>query len=497
MTTVEPSTNLARYQHVIEGRRVEAASGQRYDSVDPYLGAPWASAADGGAADVDLAVAAARRALGGPWGQLTGFGRAALMRRLGDLIMRDADRLAEIETRDTGKLLREMRGQLGTIPQWFSYFSGLADKLEGTTIPGDKPNFLVYTRREPAGVVAAIVPWNSPLLLLCWKLAPALAAGCTMVAKPSDYSPASAVELAALMDEAGFPPGVFNVVTGFGPAVGKALAGHPGIDKIAFTGSTAVGAQVAAAAAANITGVLLELGGKSAHLVFDDADLDAACNGVLAGVFAATGQTCMAGSRLLVCRTVHDQLVQKITERARSIRLGDPKAPDTEMGPVATEPQYRKVLSFLEGAATEGATVAAGGRPDDGLGGFFVQPTVLTGVKPTMTVACEEVFGPVLSVIPFDTEDEAIAVANDSRYGLAGAVWTKDIHRGHRVAHAMRTGTVWINAYRVVGPDVPFGGYGLSGLGRENGIEAVHEYTQTKAIWVELSGGTRDPFTLG
>ena len=307
MTTVE----LPRYQHVIDGRRVEAASGQRYDSVDPYLGAPWASAADGDAADVDAAVAAARRALGGPWGQLTGFGRAALMRRLGDLITRDADRLAEIETRDTGKLLREMRGQLGTIPQWFYYFSGLADKLEGTTIPGDKPNFLVYTRREPAGVVAAIVPWNSPLLLLCWKLAPALAAGCTMVAKPSDYSPASAVELAALMDEAGFPPGVFNVVTGFGPAVGKALAAHPDVDKIAFTGSTAVGAQVAAAAAANITGVLLELGGKSAHVVFDDADLDAACNGVLAGVFAATGQTCMAGSRLLVSRGVHDALVQR------------------------------------------------------------------------------------------------------------------------------------------------------------------------------------------
>src|SRR5580698_3716520 len=363
---------MPQYTLFIDGRRTQAASGRRYDSVDPYLGRPWASAADGDAADVDAAVAAARRALSGPWRQLTGFGRARLMRRLAELIARDADRLAEFETRDTGKLLREMRGQLGSIPDWFYYFSGLADKLEGSTIPADKPNFLVYTRREPAGVVAAIVPWNSPLLLLCWKLAPALAAGCTMVTKPSDYSPASAVELAALMAEAGFPPGVFNVVTGFGPAVGQALAAHPGIDKIAFTGSTRVGAEVAKAAADNITGVLLELGGKSAHVVFDDADLDAASNGLIAGVFAATGQTCMAGSRLLVQRSVHDALVDKIVTRARAINIGDPRAAETEMGPLATEPQYRKVLSFFESAAAEGATVATGGRAADGLGGYFV-----------------------------------------------------------------------------------------------------------------------------
>jgi aldehyde dehydrogenase (NAD+) len=493
----QTSQETPRYQLVVGGQRTEAASGRRYDTVDPYQQRAWASAADGDAADVDLAVAAARRALSGPWGQLTGFGRAALMRRLAELIARDADRLAAIETRDTGKLLREMRGQLASLPSWYSYFAGLADKLQGETIPTDRANFLVYTRHEPAGVVGAIVPWNSPLLLLSWKLAPALAAGCTVVAKPSDYSPASAVELAGLLDEAGFPPGVFNVVTGFGPAVGKALAGHPGVDKVAFTGSTGVGAEVAKAAAANITGALLELGGKSAHLVFEDADLDAASNGVVAGVFAATGQTCMAGSRLLVHRSVHDALVDRIVRRAEAIRIGDPQDPATEMGPLATEPQFRKVLSFFGSAVAEGATVAAGGEAVAELGGFFVRPTVLTGVKPGMTVACEEVFGPVLAVIPFDTEDEALALANDSRYGLAGAVWTKDIHRGHRVAHRLQAGTVWINAYRVVGPDVPFGGMGQSGIGRENGIDTVREYTQTKAVWVELTGGTRDPFTLG
>ncbi len=491
------TAQLDHYQMVINGARVDARSGARFDTLDPYAQRPWASVPDADAADVDAAVAAAKAALRGPWGELTGFQRAALLRRLGDLIARDAQRLARLETRDSGKLLREMSGQLSYIPQWFYYYSGLADKLEGAAIPSDKPNFFAYTRREPVGVVAAIVPWNSPLLLLTWKLAPALAAGCTVVVKPSDHTPVTAIELAALVEEAGFPPGVLNVVTGFGPATGKALTAHPDVAKIAFTGSTATGISVAHAAADRLAGVLLELGGKSAQLVFADADLDAAANGVIAGVFAASGQTCMAGARLLVHRSIHDELVAKVVARAESITLGDPAEPATEMGPLANAPQFEKVSAMLATALADGATVATGGGPDPELGGFFVRPTVLTGVTPSTEIVCEEVFGPVLAVLPFDTEEEAIELANSTRYGLAGAVWTKDIHRGHRVAHQLRAGTVWINAYRTVGPNVPFGGYNHSGLGRENGIEAVYEYTETKSIWVELTGATRDPFTIG
>lgn len=486
-----------KFSLYIGGKFVPGSSGKSFTTSSPYTGEEWAELAEGTVADVDAAVASAREALGGPWGQMTGTDRSALLRRLGDVIAENAERLATLEVNDSGKLYHEMIGQTRALPQWYYYFAGLADKIEGRQIPTDKPNFLVYTRREPLGVIGAITPWNSPLLLLTFKLAPALAAGCTFVVKPSEHSPASTAFLAELVDQAGFPAGVFNVVTGESRELGQALAAHPGVDKIAFTGSTATGALVAQAAGKNINKVTLELGGKSPQLVFEDADLEAAANGLLAGVFAATGQSCMAGSRLIVHESIHNKLVDLVVAKANDIKLGDPTVAGTQMGPVANGPQYRKVMDYIQKARDEGGIIACGGYTPEDLGGFFIRPTVITGVNRNSTVVREEIFGPVLSVYTFKDEAEAIELANDTEYGLAGAVWTKDVHRAHRVAGAIKAGTIWINAYRIVAPQVPFGGVGSSGIGRENGIDAINDYTENKSVWVELTGGTRDPFKLG
>ena len=494
MIKSEPISTFLMY---IDGKFVPAQSGKALSSQNPTTGQDWASVPDAGIEDIDSAVLAAREAFDkGIWSTYTGTQRSRLLRKLGDILTRDAELLASCESKDNGKLYREMLGQWKYIPEWFYYFAGLADKLQGDTIPSDRNNFFIYTRREPIGVVAAITAWNSPGLLLTFKLAPGLAAGCTFVVKPSEHAPVSTIELAKRFDEAGFPPGVFNVITGAG-ATGSNLVNHPGIDKVAFTGATQTGKKIAAAAASNLTRVSLELGGKSPNIVFDDADLEVASNGAIAGIFGATGQTCMAGSRLLVQDTVHDELLERIVARTKAIRMGDPLDVDTEMGPIANAPQLDKVLEYIEVGLKDGAKLITGGKQNLKLGQMFVEPTIFADVTNNMRIAREEVFGPILSIIKFKTEEEAISIANDTRFGLAAAVWSQNVHRAHRVAHQIRAGTVWINAYRVVSFLTPFGGFKESGLGRENGMDSIREYTETKSVYVELSGKPRDPFTLG
>jgi aldehyde dehydrogenase (NAD+) len=491
---------MTKYEMLIGGRWVPSASNTWFESVNPFTAMPWAYVPRATKQDVDCAVQAAKAAFhDGAWRKLTATARGALLRRLGDLIAQDAERLAEIESTDNGKLLAEMRAQLNYIPQWFHYFGGLADKIEGRVIPIDKPGVFNFTREEPLGVIAAITPWNSPLLLAAWKLAPALAAGNTVVWKPSEYSSVSALEFGQLFEKAGFPPGVVNIVTGFGGEVGEPLVTHPDVAMVAFTGGDKTGEQVYQMAARGIKHVTLELGGKSANIVFDDADLNAAVNGVVSGIFAATGQTCIAGSRALIHRPIHDEFVERILALAKTARMGDPLDLATQVGPVTTEPQYNKVLDYIRIAKEEGAVCRLGGkragRSECG-NGWFVEPTIFTGVRPEMRIANEEVFGPVLSIIPFDDEEEAIRIANGTVYGLAAGVWTTSIRRALMMSERLEAGTVWVNTYRAVSYLSPFGGYKRSGVGRESGADAIREYLQTKSVWIDISGNSPNPFVM-
>lgn len=486
------------YQLYIGGSWRDATGGATFSAINPVNQQAWADLPQARAVDVDAAVKAAREAFDGGWKDTNGLTRATLMQRLADLLESQTERMALLETTDNGKVIRETRVQMRFAARNYRYFAGWADKLQGDSIPLDRPELVDFTTREPRGVAALITSWNSPIAILANKLAPALAAGCTVVIKPSEMASVTTLAFAELCERAGFPPGVINVVTGDG-SVGEALTGHPGIDLISFTGGTATGKAISRVAAEHLTPVTLELGGKSANIVFADADLKQAVTGAVAGIFAAAGQTCIAGSRLLVQRDIYDQVVAQVCERARAIRVGDPRDESTEMGPVATKAQHRRVLDFIDRARTQGATlVAGGGEPQGDLfaRGYFVEPTVFTDVEPDSELAQEEVFGPVLAIIPFETEEQAIAIANGTAYGLVAGLWTQNLARAHRIARQLQVGGVWVNTYRTNAAQAPFGGVKASGSGRERGLHALDEYLEIKNLMIDLSNEARDPFAI-
>jgi aldehyde dehydrogenase (NAD+) len=470
---------------LIDGKWRASQGGASLAAHDPYLEKDWGRVADASAADVDAAVKAAARAFAdGRWSGLVAGQRARRLFRLADLIERDAEALVTQQILENGKLISEMRPGMAAVADDCRFFAGLAETLAGATVPPPRPGFTTFTLREPVGVVAAITPWNTPLGLLAWKLFPALAAGNTVVVKPSEITPTSTLLLADLMREAGIPDGVVNVVTG-GPKTGAALVAHPGIAKIAFTGSTATGQAIASEAAKRSVRVTLELGGKSPNIIFADADLDNAVNGVMAGIFAASGQSCMAGSRVMVQAPVYDRVCEMLAERGNRLIAGDPLDPATQFGPVASRAQLEKVLSYFAIARDEGLTCVAGGKRLERKG-YFLAPTIFRDVNPDNRISREEIFGPVAALIRFADEDEAVRLANDTRYGLAAGIWTEDLRRAHRMLHRIRAGTVWVNNYRVIGHTLPFGGYGQSGIGREMGAAALEAYTEVKSVWIDM-----------
>ncbi len=487
---------MQQFQCYIDGRFSNGEA--RFSSVDPATGAAWAEMPESREADVDRAVEAAHQALhgGGRWARMTATQRGKLLYRLADLIAASVPRLAELETRDTGKIIRETSSQIAYVADYYRYYAGLADKIEGAFLPIDKPDMDVWLRREPVGVVAAIVPWNSQLFLAAVKIGPALAAGCTIVVKASEDGPAPLLEFARLVDEAGFPPGVVNVITGFGPNCGAALTAHPKVAHIAFTGGAETARHIVRSSAENLASTSLELGGKSPLLVFADADLESAANAQVAGIFAATGQSCVAASRLIVERSVKDRFLGILSAKAEAIRIGSPLSMETEVGPLATERQRRHIETLVAASLDAGAKVVTGGSAPAGEG-YFYRPTILDCDGTSAPSLDKEFFGPVLSVVSFETEAEAVELANSTPYGLASGIFTQNLTRAHRLMKAIRAGIVWVNTYRAVSPIAPFGGSGLSGDGREGGLAAALGYTRTKTVWLRTSDDPiPDPFVM-
>jgi len=474
---------------LIDGKWVAAAAGETFTTYDPATEEPLAEVAAGDTEDVNRAVLAARRAFeSGPWRRMTPSERGRAIWKLADLIEQHAEEFAQLETLDNGKPLAVARAaDIPLVVDHFRYYAGWATKVEGETIPVSAPGYFNYTRREPVGVIGQIIPWNFPLLMAAWKLGAALACGNTVILKPAEQTPLSALRLGELLDDAGIPPGVVNIVTGLGETAGAAIAAHPDIDKVAFTGSTEVGRLIMRAAAGNLKRVSLELGGKSPNIVFADADLDAASIGAASAIYFNHGQCCCAGSRLFIEQKAYDKVMPRLIEYSEKIKLAPGMDPSSEMGPLVSSEQFDRVSGFLAAGKKEGATVATGGgRPKRFSKGYFVAPTVFSDVKPDMKVVREEIFGPVVCAIPFKEPEEVLTSANDSTYGLAAAVWTRDIQKAHRAAELLKAGTVWINCYNMFDAASPFGGYKQSGFGREMGKAALELYTQVKSVWVHV-----------
>jgi acyl-CoA reductase-like NAD-dependent aldehyde dehydrogenase len=499
MTPLSPLPIPNRYSNYVGGEDVPAGDGVVFDSINPTTGAVWGVFARSSALDVDQAVRSAHKAFTeGPWASMSCTRRGRLLMRLGDKLFESADRIGRIETHQNGKLLAEMAAQVRAAQDWFYYFGGLADKVEGAVIPMNRTSVFNYTLREPMGVVGVITPWNSPTFLVAMAAAPALAAGNTVVLKPSELTSASAIELARLAIEVGFPPGVINVVTGL-RETGEALVDHELVRKINFTGGDVGGRLIAQRAGKRLVDCVLELGGKSPNIVFDDAKLEQAEAGILSGIFAAAGQTCVAGSRAYIHEKIYDKFVDRLVTRAQRIVVGDPLSAKTQMGPVASVAQLQKDENMVLRAVSDGAEILCGGKKlqlEEFPNGLFFAPTILHNARPDNFIVQNEVFGPVLSVVPFRTEEEVLMLANDTPFGLAAGLWTTNLQRAHLMARKLQAGTVWINTYRALGFNTPFGGYKTSGLGKQNGAEAIKQYLQTKSVWCELGDEIEDPFIL-